>query len=127
MGMAIGKEQSMSMPGHEGDVSAMPELNVDSGVCGFVTKIRTSSEDQQTVAITYETTCPHAAKARGELTSIDAYAELFRKPHETAVYSALSKYLPHVTCPLYSGFLKAIEAAAGLALPKDVSMRFTQP
>jgi len=73
----------------------------------------------------YETGCPHAAKARDDLQSIDAYAELFKKPHETSVYAALSKHLPHVTCPLYSGFLKAIEAAAGLALSKDVSMKFT--
>lgn len=102
----------------------MPELIVDSGVCGFVTTIRTSSEDQQTVSIQFETTCPHLAKAHGELTQVDAFAELFRKPHETAVYGVLSKHLPHVTCPLYSGFLKAIEAAAGLALPRDVSMKF---
>ena len=104
----------------------MPELTVDAGICGFVTTIRASSTDQQTVTIEYDTTCPHAVKARGELGSVDAYAELFRKPHETAVYAALAKHLPHVTCPLYSGFLKAIEAAAGLALPKDVSMKFAQ-
>jgi hypothetical protein len=105
----------------------MTELTVHSGVCGFTTVIRTSSEDMQTVTITFETTCPHAAKAKAELTSVDAYTELFRKPHETTVYSVLSRYLPHVTCPLYSGFLKAIEAGAGLALPKDVSMRFSAP
>ena len=40
------------------------------------------------------------------------------------MYAALSPHLPHVTCPVYAGFLKAVEAAAGLALPKDVSMRF---
>ncbi len=104
----------------------MPELTVHAGICGFVTKIRTSSSDQQIVTIEYETTCPHAVKAREALKSVDAYAELFKKPHETSVYAALSKHLPHVTCPLYSGFLKASEAAAGLALPKDVSMTFTQ-
>jgi hypothetical protein len=103
----------------------MIELTIDAGVCGFTTVIRASSEDQQTVTLSYETACPHAAKARAELVSIDAYAELFKKPHDTAVYAALSRHLPHVTCPLYSGFLKAIEAAAGLALPRDVSMRFT--
>ncbi len=106
-------------------IYCMVELTVDAGICGFVTVIRTSSSDMQTVSIEYETTCPNAAKARGELKSVDAYAELFRKPHETSVYAALSKHLPHVICPLYSGFLKAIEAAAGLALHKDVSMRFT--
>ncbi len=102
----------------------MPELTVEAGICGFVTVIRTSSSDMQTVAIEYETTCPNAAKAMRELKSVDAYAELFRKPHETTVYATLSKYLPHAACPLYSGFLKAIEAAAGLALRRDVSMRF---
>ena len=102
----------------------MSQLTINAGVCGFTTVVRTSSEDQQTVTISYETTCPHAAKAREELVSVDAYQELFRKPHETAVYAALSKHLPHVTCPLYSGFLKAIEAAAGLALPRDVTMTF---
>jgi len=104
----------------------MPELTVHSGICGFSTVIRTSSEDSQTVSIEYETTCPHAAKAHNELKSVDAYVEIFHKPHETAVYAALSKHLPHVACPLYSGFYKAIEAAAGLALPKDVTMTFTK-
>ncbi len=103
----------------------MSELTIESGVCGFQTVVRTSSEDMQTVSISFETTCPHLAKAKGELTSVDAYTELFRKPHETTVYGVLSRYLVHTACPLYSGFLKAIEAAAGLALPRDVSMRFS--
>ena len=103
----------------------MPELTIHAGICGFTTVIRTSSTDMQTVSIEYETTCPHAGKAREELRSVDAYAQLFKKPHETSVYAALSKHLPHVTCPLYSGFLKAIEAAAELALLRDVSMTFT--
>jgi hypothetical protein len=100
------------------------ELTVHSGICGFSTVIRTSSEDAQMVAIDFTTTCPHAEKARAQLKSVDAYTELFRKPHETAVYAALSQHLPHTACPLYSGFLKAIEAAAGLALRKDVTMTF---
>jgi len=104
----------------------MPELTIHAGICGFTTVIATASEDGQNVTIRYETECPHAAKAREELTGVDAYVELFRKPHETAVYAALSKHVPHVTCPLYSGFLKSIEAAAGLALPRDVTMQFTR-
>ncbi len=65
------------------------------------------------------------AKARDGLVSVDPMVELFRRPHETTVYAALSPHLPHVACPVYSGFLKAIEAAAGLALPRDVSMQFS--
>jgi len=104
----------------------MPELSVESGVCGFNTVIRTCTEDMQTVSIDYQTTCPNAAKAHHELKKVDAFVELFKKPHDTVVYAALSRHLPHAACPLYSGFLKAVEAAAGLALKKDVSMRFSQ-
>jgi len=103
----------------------MAELTVHAGVCGFTTVIRATSQDMQTVTIDFETTCPHAAKAHEELKSVDAFVELFKKPHETNVYAVLSKYLPHVTCPLYAGFLKAIEAGAGLALPREVTMTFT--
>jgi len=101
----------------------MAIVTVEAGVCGFSTTIRTSSEDMQTVNIDYDTSCPHIEKAKETLKNVDAYRELFSKPHDTNVYRALSPHLPHVTCPVYSGFLKAIEAAAGMALPRDVTMR----
>jgi hypothetical protein len=97
-------------------------VTVNAGICGFTTEIQTASADMQTVQIIYQSECPHVNKAKEELTSVDAFKELFLKPHETTVYQVLSKYLPHVTCPLYSGFLKAIEVAAGMALPKDATI-----
>ncbi len=100
----------------------MAQVTVDAGICGFATTIQAASADMQVVQISYESDCPHVNKAKEELTSVDAFQELFKKPHETTVYQILSKYLPHVTCPLYSGFFKAIEVAAGMALPKDASI-----
>jgi NADPH-dependent 7-cyano-7-deazaguanine reductase QueF len=100
----------------------MEQVTVDAGICGFTTRIQAASPDMQTVQITYESDCPHVNKAKGELNSVDAFQELFKKPHETSVYQILVKHLPHVTCPLYSGFLKAIEVAAGMALPKDATI-----
>jgi hypothetical protein len=103
----------------------MTELTIDAGICGFVTTVRTESPDGgMTVALDFDTTCAHIEKARAALTTVDPMVELFRKPHQTAVYAALSPHIPHVACPVYAGFLKAIEAAAGMALPKDASIRF---
>jgi hypothetical protein len=101
----------------------MAKVTVEAGVCGFITEILAESQDMNNVSIRFESTCPHAVKAREDLASVEAYTEIFRKPHETRVYQALSPHLPHVSCPLYSGFLKAIEVAAGLALPKDAHIR----
>jgi hypothetical protein len=100
----------------------MAQITVDAGICGFTTQIRTASADMQTVEVSYDSDCPHVNKAKSELTSVDAFQELFRKPHETTIYQVLSGHLPHVTCPLYSGFLKAVEVAAGMALPKNASI-----
>ena len=100
----------------------MAQVTVDAGICGFTTRIQTASEDMQTVRFYYESDCPHVNEAKSELVSVDAFQELFKKPHETSVYRVLSKHLPHVTCPLYSGFLKAIEVTAGLALPKNAAI-----
>ena len=97
----------------------MAKVKVDAGICGFSTEIIAEQSEGGAVAIRFQSTCPHVVKARADLQSVEPYSEIFRKPHETRVYQALSPHLPHVACPLYSGFLKAIEAAAGLALPKD--------
>lgn len=101
----------------------MAKVIVESGICGFSTTITAVSEDMQHVDLEFECTCPHINKAKDELKQVDAYSEIFKKLDETEVYRILSKYLPHVACPVYSGFFKAIEAAAGLALPKDAIIR----
>jgi len=101
----------------------MATVTVHAGVCGFVTTITATSDDGQNVSIAWKTTCPHAEKAKAELTGVDAFTEIFRKPAETTVYAVLSRYLVHTACPLYSGFFKAIEVAGGLALPRNVTMK----
>lgn len=101
----------------------MATVSVESGICGFTTNIRTESADMQNVKIEWDSDCPHIQKAGQSLVDVDAYQELFKKPADTSVYAALAPHLPHVTCPVYSAFLKAIEVAAGLALPKDVAIK----
>ncbi len=101
----------------------MATVTVHAGVCGFTTEINARSEDSQNVEIDFTSDCPNVVKAKNELGSVNAYNEIFKPLSETEVYETLSSHLPHVACPLYSGFLKAIEVAAGLALPKDASIR----
>jgi hypothetical protein len=36
------------------------------------------------------------------------------------------KTIPHVSCPVISGLLKALEVSVGLALPRDASIRFIE-
>ncbi len=34
--------------------------------------------------------------------------------------------IPHVSCPVISGVLKALEVSVGLALPKDATITFVE-
>lgn len=105
----------------------MTKVTVESGVCGFKTTIIVQSEDMQNVKLSIVSDCPHIARGAMSLSEVDAFTELFgKKLHETAVYKAISPHLPHVTCPVYAGILKAAENAAGLALPRDACIRFGQ-
>ena len=36
------------------------------------------------------------------------------------------KTIPHVSCPVISGVLKALEVGVGLALPKDAFIKFIE-
>lgn len=102
----------------------MAKVTVNAGVCGFTTIIETRLEDDgQTVSLSLTTSCPNIAKCTKQLKQADAFHELFSKLHETEIYRTLSPHIPHAACPVYSGILKAIEVAAGMALPVDSSIK----
>jgi hypothetical protein len=50
-------------------------------------------------------------------------AECFGKLCDSGVYRAAQQYCRHPACPVPCAVLKAIEAACGLALPRDVEIR----
>jgi hypothetical protein len=41
-------------------------------------------------------------------------------------YQLAAKYLTHSACPVPAGILKAVEVAAGLALPKDAAIKVSK-
>ena len=97
----------------------MAKVTIEAGICGFTTIITTSCEDGQNVSVTFKSDCPNVGKIGNRLATIDAYTEIFAKPQSTRTHEVLGEALPHISCPIYTGLLKAIEVGAGLALPKD--------
>ena len=56
------------------------------------------------------------------LTSVAVLQEMRKSMPETAVYQAAGEARLHTACPVPCAALKAIEVAAGLALPADVAI-----
>lgn len=101
----------------------MVEVKVDSGICGFQTTVRAGRQAGYTVNLQVESNCPNVAKLAAGLDVVNAMQELFKKG-ESQVLSLANRELPHCTCPAPIGILKAVEAAAGLALPRDSNICF---
>jgi len=98
----------------------MARVQVFSGVCGFTTTIVAITAEKRSVRIVLETECPNIRKAVDKLDVVQPFKEMFGKLHESEVYKTVSPFVPHPSCPVPAAILKAVEVAAGLALPKDV-------
>ena len=103
----------------------MTKVEVFSGICGFTTRIEVEETDRYMAICKMEGECPNCNKvaailAEGPLNVMD---ELFRKG-QSKVIEACRENLPHISCPVPAGILKALEVGTKLALPADASIKF---
>jgi hypothetical protein len=103
----------------------MTKVTIQSGVCGFSVLVTAEKGKDKKIAITLETECEMVRKMAAEVGELDVMAA-FAGYLVNPVYKAASKHLRHVACPVPSGILKALEAEAGLCLPRDVSIVFVK-
>jgi hypothetical protein len=113
-------------PRTSGTAVSAVRADIDAGICGFHTSVIAKAESMRKVKLTIETECAQITKAAKELTEMDMLEELKAGLGHGHVYGVLSRCVRHVTCPVGSGILKAAEAAAGLALPKDATIKMTK-
>jgi hypothetical protein len=100
---------------------------VNAGVCGLASLVEAGSPDGQRVVVRIESDCPRVQALAGELADLDAFEELLRLPlAQTTPARLADKHGLHPTCPVPVAVLKAAEAAAGLALPCDCSVKLTR-
>lgn len=100
----------------------MAKAEIESGICGFCTTVTTTSEGRK-VRVEFETDCGHVAKLAEALTEVDPFREISYRGEGPVTLRLAPEYLVHPACPVPSGIIKAIEVEAGLALPKDASIK----
>ena len=101
----------------------MTTVVVNSGACGFSVFIRAEARKDKTIAISLDTECDMVKKMLEDIATVHRFAALTGFQNNP-VYRSASKHLKHVACPVPSGILKAIEAEAGLNVPKDAGITF---
>ena len=105
-------------------------VEVDAGVCGFHTVATVISPDNQNVSFEVQSDC-EKIRAVGEHLkgkgTIDAYQEI-SPAREGVLMQTVRSTLKGccVGCAVPSGLFKAMQVAAGLALPKDITIRLAK-
>ena len=102
---------------------------VDSGICGFQTRIHAESEDSQNVTFRIASGCEKARTFGEALTAkgpVDGYAEI-GVGSDGVVLTIAREILKGccAACAVPVGVFKAMQVAAGVALPKDVTLKIT--
>ena len=107
------------------------KVKVDAGICGFKTSITAASEDSMNVDLKVVSSCDtikELASRFKEKTPIDAYQEL--SPNESIILAISRPVLVQKgcceACVVPAAVCKAIQVVAGLALPKDVTLKITK-
>jgi hypothetical protein len=97
---------------------------VEPGICGFPCTIRAQKTDSRmvTVAIT-DSECKQIQRLSKHLTEM-SLRELFLPMTRNPVYIAAEKSGCHPSCAIPAAVLKAVEVALGVALPREVRIKF---
>lgn len=96
------------------------EVNVDPGICGLKSKIKVESTDMMSASVSIESDCPDITQIGKKIGEVDSMKDVFAKLGDSSVYQLGKEFCSHGTCPVPGAILKGVEAACGLALPKDV-------
>jgi len=104
----------------------MAKAIIASGVCGFTTEVTAESSGQGSIKLEIQTECPAFKELSEALKEVDGMDCVFCKVGQGPIYEACRVNCKHAACPVPMGITKAVEVAAGLALPKDVSVILTK-
>jgi len=108
----------------------MVTVEITGGICGFTTRVYAEDKTGYKASFQLESDCPNWKKINDVLggKELNIMTELFKDRKtgilNSQVMNVSLKMIPHVSCPVISGILKALEVSVGLALPKDAAITF---
>ena len=103
----------------------MAKAEIFAGICGFNTTVHATAEGGM-VNLEIASECQAIQKLAQHLTQVDPFKEISTRRSMPQSLEAGVKYCTHAACPVPAGIIKAIEVEAGLALPKDVTIKLSK-
>lgn len=103
----------------------MARAEIHAGICGFTTIVTATANGRREVSVSIQSGCPHVQELAASLTVVDPYKEISCQKQITSIMSEGLRHCVHAACPVPVGIVKAVEVAAKLALPRDVTIHIS--
>ena len=103
----------------------MATARIKAGICGFTTTV-TARMNGDACELTIESECPDVECMAQELAQVDPFQEITFRRGGPRTLQVAARTCKHPACPVPSGIIKAIEVAAGLALPADACIELSR-
>jgi len=105
------------------------KVDINAGICGFRTTARVTSDDSQNVSFVIDSDCEKIRAVAARLQThgpIDAYQEISPVAGSVMLTAARETLKGCCAgCAVPAGLFKAMQVAAGLALPQDITIRLS--
>jgi hypothetical protein len=103
----------------------MSKAEINSGVCGHVTKVE-ASMDGKACKLAITSDCKAIEQLALELPQVNPLQEIASKRAVPQTLQMGLKHCFHAACPVPVGIIKAVEVEAKLALPKDAVIKVSK-
>lgn len=100
---------------------------IQAGICGFVTRVRAEADEGYALRLQIESDCEKVRAFAADLSAAGGLSALdeLGQGHEGAILATARRHLKGCcsACITPNGVFKAMQVAAGLALPADVHIQ----
>lgn len=103
----------------------MAKAEICSGICGFMTTV-VASTNGEGCKVSIQSQCMNVQRLASALTDVDPIREISYRGDGPLTWQLARKYLPHTSCSVPAGIIKAVEVESGLALPADPSIKVSR-
>jgi hypothetical protein len=100
----------------------MAKVEIDAGICGHTTSVNAQLKEKYQVELEILSDCKHIQKLAENLKQVDAMNEISFRRGSPEILTRGAEFCTHASCPVPVGIIKAVEVAAGLALPKEAKI-----
>ena len=100
----------------------MAKAIIEAGNCGYHAEVEAVMGQNYRVSLKIESDCPHIQKLAAELTEVNALNEISFRRGDPEILERGAQFCNHASCPVPVGIIKAVEVAAGLALPQQATI-----